>query len=154
MWRPHTFKNLGLKWSLVSQGRLYFGLDMCLTLRRLVSRLVPLLLFWVYIAHFQLWSENKNFKPHKTIGLDWSWNPKFIPNKEGPTLKPSSPRLDTCQVQNTFTLAHQSLIQKQRFQTCMAFKLINESLMPINYVWHFTIYPRTLILEYLFLNVE
>ena len=43
-----------------------------------------------------------------TIGVE---NGHFYPKSEGPTLKPSSPRLGTCQDQNSCTLAHQAVFK-------------------------------------------
>ena len=40
--------------------------------------------------------------------------------KEGPTSKPNSSKLGTCQGQKSFTLAHQALFQNQCFQMCDA----------------------------------
>ena len=44
MWRPHTFEHACFEMEFGGPRLKYFDLDMCLTLRRLVSMLVPLML--------------------------------------------------------------------------------------------------------------
>ena len=102
---------------------------MCLTLRSLISRLVPLLLGMNVC--FQLQS--------KTIVLDARFktsifyfifikveNGRFKPKKRKKkrkkvaNLKLSSLKLGTCQGQNSITLAYQTPFQNRHCQTCVA----------------------------------
>ena len=104
-----------LKWSMVSQGK---RIGMCLTSRSLILRLVPLLLS--RIIRFQLRSKKiflQGLKSPFSIKVE---NKQLYPIKEGPTLKPNSSKLGTCQDQNSFTLAYQTPFQNMCFQTCVA----------------------------------
>lgn len=61
-----------------------FSFDMCLTLRRWVSRLVPfLLLYRLFPSPINNW----DFKPCKNIILDRSWKQMIPPNKWGINLE-------------------------------------------------------------------
>ena len=80
---------------------------MRLTLRSLVSRLVPLFFFGIKAIHFQLQSESKaKIEPCKNaiFGLEVG-NGSLYSMKEVPTMKPSSQKLslDPCQGQNSST---------------------------------------------------
>ena len=55
-------------------------------------------------------------KPYRTIVLIGVENGHSYPIKETPTLKPSSPRLDSCQGQNSFTLVHLSPFKTNVFE--------------------------------------
>ena len=56
-------------------------------------------------------------KPSSCIKVE---NEHFYPIKEGPTLKPSSLRVGTCQGQNYFTLVHQTLFWNKPCWMCVA----------------------------------
>ena len=89
------------------------NLDMCLTLGSSVSRFVPLCGF-EYI-HFQLQSvtyivalQNGCLRSELKTNL-------FYPPIDGTTLKPSSPKLSTCQGQNCLTLVYWTSVRNRVF---------------------------------------
>ena len=100
------------KWSLVSQCKRMCGLDMCLTSRSWVLRLVPLSLG--RIVRFQLW-----YKMLVLQGLQLSSSSSSLKSEmkmEGPTSKPNSLKLDTFQGHTFF---YQTLFRNWRFRTCV-----------------------------------
>ena len=80
--RSHTFENAGFEIEFANPRFKNFGLDMCLTLRSLVSRLVPP--FLVRTVCFQLRSEIEVLSLAK---LDRSWRRTLISNKRGTSLE-------------------------------------------------------------------
>ena len=115
---PHTF------WNGVWEARVKecWSLDMCLTLRSLVSKVVPLFfaLNHPLSTPFGIGGLCRAFQ--KCPSLDWSWKQKFIFDERGTNLETKLPNvnLDTCQGQHPFPSTHQTLIQNLRFWTCAA----------------------------------
>ena len=99
----HTHvKKLMSKRSLVSQGKIISNLDMCLTLRSLLTPFLP-------------------------IGVG---NKRSLPIKEGPSLKPNSSKLGTCEGRNSFTLAYQTLFQNWHFWMFVASPIMTPKTCP------------------------
>lgn len=102
--RPHTFESLLSKWRSVCPGWIKIGPDscLCLTVGNLDSK-IPLL-YEIKSQCFQLWSEPQVLSRTKlSFKMD-----VYTGKKKKPASKPSSPRLDTCEDQNSFTSAHRS----------------------------------------------
>ena len=93
--RPHAFENAKIKMGVWEAKVKEFGIDMCLTSRSSVSRLVSA--FSVKIIRFQLWSDMEVFSLARVPSWIGVGNKQFYPMKEGSALKPSSSKLGTCQ---------------------------------------------------------
>ena len=91
---------------------------MYLTSRSLISRFVPL--FLVKTIHFQFQSEMEVLSLANPPSWTGIANGCLCPIKEGPTLKPISSKLDTCEGRHSFTLAYQTLFRNWRFWMCVA----------------------------------
>ena len=76
MWRPHTYEKACFEMEFGKPRYASFIFDMCLTLRSLVSRLVPLLLC----------RRSKFARPQISIS-NWSWKQTNPPNKVGTKLE-------------------------------------------------------------------
>ena len=72
MWRPPMFENIGFERSLVGQGKRYVSFNMCLTLRSLVSRFIPLLLGRVvcFQLQYEISMVLEGLKPLFMIGVE------------------------------------------------------------------------------------
>ena len=99
----HTFENAGFKTKFGKLRWKYFGLDINLTLRSLVGKLVSL--FLRRIVHFQVQIKTMFLDAFERLKTSFffhqSWKWMGLTKRKGQTLKPSSLKLGTCKCQNT-----------------------------------------------------
>ena len=118
MWSQHMFKYTYFKMASGKPRWCNLCLPMYPTSSSLVSRLV-LLLLGINVC-FQLWSKIAVLQGLLPLFHIRARNIQFKLEKEGPTLKPSSSELGTCEGRNSSTLSYQTLFQNQRFHMCVA----------------------------------
>lgn len=108
---------------------------MCMTLRSLVARSVPL--FWVKLAHFQTLLRKKSFAASLNHHRGSKSKQTIQPNKKGTHLEPNSPRLGTCQGWNSFTLGNRIPFQNQRFQMRLTSYTTTDTKRFMISIWNF-----------------
>lgn len=118
MWRPHTFKEAGIKMELIDSMSEKCSLDMCLASKSLVSNVGP-----SFIRYKRLFSTSiqdgcfvdYNLQSKLEVETDGFYCYCFW---KGPTLKLISSKLGTCQDQICFTMACHTLFSNKQFWIC------------------------------------